>query len=546
MEHSGPKKMSDSQIMVIVIGSGPAAIAATHALVQQGHQVTILDVGKRLEADRQVIVDRMSTQEPESWVKEDFDALVGQRVVTSETNHSKLSYGSAYSFDTGSAVVDIRWEKHAGFNHSVAKGGLSNVWGSSLLCYRQEDIADWPVCIEDLRPHYRAVMGFVPGTAITDDLEEILPGYSTQNNPLEPSRQGQALLKDLETNKHRLRLSGIIAGRSRLAIRATGDATHRECAYCALCLSGCPYGLIYSSAQTLDELIQSGQVRYLADQLVEKFEQVGDEVIVTGRDLVKNESFSQRASRVFVAAGVLPTAKIVLNSLQAFDTPVTLLDSQYFIYPMLRFGLTDGVETERMHTSTQVFLEIDDKCVSEHMVHLQIYGYSSFLHHELDRTFLGWPLRIATFRRHFLGRLLIAQGFIHSKESGALQLCLRKSADGQAFLAVQIQPSRQALATVLKIGWKLLKQALNLRAVPLLPGLQFPKPGSGYHSGGTFPMRIHPGSLETDTLGRLPSMSRVHLVDASVLPSIPATSITLSMMANSHRIATLAGRLDPP
>ena len=242
MEHSGPKKMSDSQIMVIVIGSGPAAIAATHALVQQGHQVTILDVGKRLEADRQVIVDRMSTQEPESWVKEDFDALVGQRVVTSETNHSKLSYGSAYSFDTGSAVVDIRWEKHAGFNHSVAQGGLSNVWGSSLLCYRQEDIADWPVCIEDLRPHYRAVMGFVPGTAITDDLEEILPGYSTQNNPLEPSRQGQALLKDLETNKHRLRLSGIIAGRSRLAIRATGDATHRECAYCALCLSGCPYG----------------------------------------------------------------------------------------------------------------------------------------------------------------------------------------------------------------------------------------------------------------------------------------------------------------
>ena len=531
--------------MVIVIGSGPAAIAATQALVQQGQQVTILDVGTRLEADKQAIVDRMSTQEPESWAKEDLDAMVGQRVVTSETNHSKLSYGSAYSFDTGSAVVDIRWEKHAGFNHSVAKGGLSNVWGSSLLCYRQEDIADWPVSIEDLQPHYRAVMDFVPGTAITDDLEEILPAYSTQNNPLEPSRQGQALFKDLEANKHSLRQSGIIAGRSRLAIRATGDATHRACAYCALCLSGCPFGLIYSSAQTLDELIQSGRVHYQADHLVEKFEQVGEEVIVTGRDLAKNVAFSQRASRVFVAAGVLPTAKIVLNSLQVFDTPITLLDSQYFIYPMLRFGLTDGVETERMHTSAQMFLEIDDKSVSEHMVHLQIYGYSSFLHHELDRTFLGWPLRVAAFRRHFLGRLLIAQGFIHSKESGSLELTLKQAADGQDFLNVRIRQARKGLATTLKVGWKLLKQAMNLRAVPLIPGLQLLKPGSGYHSGGTFPMRKQPGVLETDTLGRLPAMTRVHLVDASVLPSIPATSITLSMMANAHRIATRAAQLDP-
>lgn len=531
--------------MFIVIGSGPAAIAATQALVVQGHQVTILDVGTRLEEDRQKIVDRMSTQEPESWAKDDIEAIVGQRCVTNETVHSKLSYGSTYSFDTRSAAVDVRWGKHAGFNHSLAQGGLSNVWGSSLLCYRQEDIADWPVSIEDLQPHYRAVMGFVPGTAITDDLEEILPSYSGQNNPLEPSRQGQALLKDLEANKRRLRQSGIIAGRSRLAIRATGDATHSECAYCALCLSGCPYGLIYSSAQTLDELVQSGRVQYLADHLVEKFEQVGDEVIVAGRDLAQNRFFSQRASRVFVAAGVLPTAKIVLNSLQAFDTPVTLLDSQYFIYPMLRFGLTDGVETERMHTSTQVFLEIYDKSVSEHMVHLQIYGYSSFLHHELDRTFLGWPLRVAAFRRHFLGRLLIAQGFIHSKESGSLELTLRKAGDGQVFLDARIQQARKGLATTLKVGWKLIKQAMRLRAVPLLPGLQFPKPGSGYHSGGTFPMREMPQGLETDTLGRLPSMDRVHLVDASVLPSIPATSITLSMMANAHRIATLAGQLDP-
>jgi hypothetical protein len=32
-------------------------------------------------------------------------------------------------------------------------------------------------------------------------------------------------------------------------------------------------------------------------------------------------------------------------------------------------------------------------------------------------------------------------------------------------------------------------------------------------------------------------LRRVHLVDASVLPSVPATTITLGVMANAHRIA---------
>lgn len=532
--------------MVIVIGSGPAAIAVTHALVGQGHQVTILDVGTRLEAEKQEIVERMSGQEPETWDKNDLNAIVGQRNATAETVHSKLSFGSSYSFDTRASAVDVRFGKAAGFNHSLARGGLSNVWGSSLLAHRQADISDWPIRLEDLEPHYRAVMDFVPGTGVIDELEEILPTYSTQDNPLDPSRQGLALLGDLKAEKTALRKAGIFFGRSRLAIRASGDETHRECAKCALCLSGCPYGLIYSSAQTLEEFIRNGSVRYLQDHLVEKFEETGEEVIVTGRDLAKNQPFSYRAARVFVGAGVLPTAKIVLNSLQAFDRPVLLLDSQYFIYPMLRFGMTDDVESEKMHTSSQVFLEIDDTAVSEHLVHLQIYGYSSFLHHELNQTFLGWPLRFPSFRRQFLGRLLIAQGFIHSKESGSVELTLKKAADGKTFLDARIQKSRKAFATTLRVGWKLLKQALKLRALPLLPGLQFPSPGSGYHSGGTFPMRARPQALETDTLGRLPGMNRVHLVDSSVLTSIPATSITFSVMANAHRIGSLAGHLHPP
>ena len=63
-------------------------------------------------------------------------------------------------------------------------------------------------------------------------------------------------------------------------------------------------------------------------------------------------------------------------------------------------------------------------------------------------------------------------------------------------------------------------------------------PGDGNHSGGTFPMRKSPGDMETDSLGRPTGFRHVHVIDASVFPSLAATTITLTAMANAHRIAS--------
>jgi len=63
------------------------------------------------------------------------------------------------------------------------------------------------------------------------------------------------------------------------------------------------------------------------------------------------------------------------------------------------------------------------------------------------------------------------------------------------------------------------------------------EPGEGNHVGGLFPMRRSPAQFETDTLGRLPGLARVHLVDGSILPALAATTFTYTTMANAHRIA---------
>jgi choline dehydrogenase-like flavoprotein len=90
---------------------------------------------------------------------------------------------------------------------------------------------------------------------------------------------------------------------------------------------------------------------------------------------------------------------------------------------------------------------------------------------------------------------------------------------------------------------KLAANARSLGGMPVVPAIQFAEPGRSYHSGGTFPMRRAPAQFETDTLGRLHGMECVHLIDASVFPSIPATTITLTVMANAHRIGAQSAGL---
>lgn len=527
----------------IVIGSGPAAAGAVDALVQQGIAVTVLDVGIRLEDHARNAVQRMSRTIPEKWNATDLDTISVRDNPETEAVHSKRSYGSGYAFDDCNNALRIDWQGPKAFNHSLSYGGLSNIWGASMLPYRPKDISDWPIPHAELIPHYRAIMRLAPCTAAgDDDIEAILPSYSEQTQRISLSRQGQSLLEDLKKNRTTLLHSGLRFGRARLAIRAQDDNGRDACQYCGLCLSGCPYSLIYSTAHSFDRWVAENRITYLSGHLVERVEQTTEGAIVHGRQLADGRPFRMEASKVFIAAGVLPTARIVLNSRPDLDGPLTLRDSQSFLYPVLRFKSAGDVFTERMHTTTQLFMEMEDPSVSQHLVHIQFYGYSEFLRQEIMRTPLRIPLAWPWLRRQFFSRLMIAQGFIHSTECGHVELSRKPDPSGSERILAKPVHTWHRIHVILMIGLKLLRHWKKIRAFCLIPGVQIPRPGASYHTGGTFPMRHHPGPGETDTLGRLPNWQSIHIVDSSVFPSVPATSIVMSAMANARRIATEAFR----
>ncbi|HEY8768074.1 MAG TPA: GMC oxidoreductase [Dehalococcoidia bacterium] len=507
--------------MHYVIGSGPAGVACAMALTARGEEVTMLDAGLPLERELAALVAGLSRRTPREW---DPDALARIKVLGEVKGiPRKLVYGSEYVYQYPEGYQSIRG-KGVDFSPSFALGGLSNAWGAAMLPYLQEDIDDWPITVPDLTPHYRRVLDFVPLAGRVDSLSERFPLYTDKPCDHRSSGQAKSFLAALERHRDDLATEGVIFGRSRLAVTVTQGSVE-GCVYCGMCMFGCPYDFIYSSRHTLTTLLAQPTFRYIGGVVVERLEERGDAVIVQART-VAGEHVSYEAERVFVGAGAMPTTKIVMDTLGLGET--TLKDSQYFLLPMLQMT-GSGARKEDLHTLAQVFIEIREPSISDRTVHLQLYTYNEIYDLELRRRFGRlYPLVPSGM---LLDRMSLIQGFLHSDDSR--QVTVRRR-DGR--LRLYKAENSHTRGIVSRVVRKIGRNSARLAAVPVLPMLQIAQPGKSFHFGGTFPMSRTPERGQTDVLGRPHGLERVHLIDSSVLPSIPATTITLSVMANAYRI----------
>jgi choline dehydrogenase-like flavoprotein len=516
--------------MHCVIGSGPAGVACAKALLARGATVLMLDAGLELEPGRAQIVRRLAEAKFSDWQDNDRAALKGGMAADVTGVPLKLLFGSDFPYRE--TEEKIPWQgRGTGFRPSLALGGLSNVWGAAMLPHRDTDIADWPVGNAELAPHYRAVTEITGLAAQRDDLEELFPLYCENPGSLQSSRQADLLFGNLNRHRGELRERGWLFGRARVAVRAAGNAKGGGCVHCGFCMYGCPYGCIYNSADTVRELRAEKNFTYQRDVIVTSLRENPGKVFIGGFHRETRAPLSFEADRAYLAAGVIPTAQILLRSQNAYDHALKLRDSQYFLFPLLLARRTRDVPTEALYTLSQMFIELNHPRISRRSVHLQLYTYSDIIAQAVRKS-LG-PLK--RFARQLEERMVIAQGFLHSDESPAIAMTLKRSGE-KDFLQLDAQPDPEARCTVKRVLRELLSQTRRLGGIIVPPMLQLAEPGRSYHCGGSLPMRAQPEKFESDTLGRPYGWSRVHAVDASVLPGIPATTITFSVMANAHRI----------
>jgi choline dehydrogenase-like flavoprotein len=523
----------------VVIGSGPAGVAAAHALVSAGRKVIVLDAGDRIEPGAMEAFDALSQLEPGQWPPE-LDRRV-RGTFTADTDHVPLkpAYGSLFPYAQKDPDMPVCQEGTEVWP-SLAYGGLSNSWGASILPFRQRDLGGWPISAEDLKEHYEAVLRVVPIAAERDELSGILPLYTDVPGELRRSPQMSRLLAHLRRHTHALHEAGLTFGASRLAVETSTDDP-RRCRYCGLCLYGCPYGSIYNSSQTLRDLTRTRQIDYRAGVYVDRLTRTDGSVAVTYHERGDPNATGQlTAARVFVACGSISSTRLMLASTGRSQAACSLHDSQYFLTPMATHPHAPVSTETQGNTLAQIFIELERERISRHTVHLQVYGYNDIVLTPLARRLHLGAERLERMLGPLLGRLVIVQGYLHSGDSPGLEVKL----EGDRVRLIAVNPA--AGASRARSVVRYLAGIWRYTGMLPLPGLlQIGRPGKGNHLGGSFPMSRKPNGLQTDTLGRLPGWERVHIVDASVFPTVPATTVTLSVMANAHRIATAVASTAP-
>ena len=518
----------------LIIGSGPAAAGAALALSRDPAQlITVVDVGGELEAERKSTRNLLATTPEADWVEDDVRAIAHQPVGTQPgVLPEKRSYGSDFPFRNFGQLEGVSAVGDA--NRSVvsgAYGGFSNVWGAQIMPFSAATFDRWPISREEMEPHYRVALNEMTLTGEEDDLSTLFPLLISARPLPELAARTVAVLHRYQSRRAYLQSLGITVGRARLAMRS------ELCTRCGLCMTGCPYGLIYSASHTFDRLRTEGRVTYRKDVLAFKLRERNSVPEVSVRDTASGRIEQISADRIYVACGGIGTTRLVLGSLGHFDRPVELAESVQFVMPAASKRPTADPRQERDFTLNQFNLVYDASGDGFDLCQIHFYPYNPVFESSMPP-----PLQHAVAKplvTSALRRLSVGLGYLPSWASPGVKVTAHSTADGNLpELTVDRTPTSGWPKMLRELTTSLLRAAPALDLWPVLPMTSVSPAAKSYHFGSSFPHGDVRSGLRTDRMGRLDRWDNIHLIDASVFPNVPATTFTLTIMANAHRIAS--------
>ncbi len=529
---------------VLVVGSGASGAMAAQTLSDGGGRVAVLDVGERDETYRELIppgdFTTIRTTDPEQhayFLGRDYEGLswadnrVGSQL-TPPRRH--LVRGVA---ERVPLVSDSFFPLE-----SLAYGGLGGGWGLGCYVFSPAELARAGLPPAAMRDAYQVVADRIGISGARDDVARYCLGDLERIQPAPPLEENLAgLLAAYERRRAQLNRRGFHLGRSALALLTEPTDGREPTAGEDMDFWSDRGRSAYRSWITMDALRAEDAIEYLDGRLVTRFEERDDAVVV---EAVRSDgSGTERLSarRLVLAAGALGTARIVLRSLAERDRRLPLLSNPYTYMPCVQPRMLGRAIAARKPSFSPLIL-CHDPGEAGDVLHAAFFSYRSLLLFKLVREV---PLGFRDARRmmhELLSSFTIAG--VHHPDAGDPSRAVRlvphaDSPTGDALAADYVLRDDEQRANDAREA--LLARALRRLGCFPLKAIRTPQGGS-VHYGGTLPVSADGAPFTLDDAGRLAGTRRVLVADGSGLRYLPAQGITLTLMANAHRVA--AGALE--
>ena len=509
---------------IIVIGSGPAGISSSKALIEKNKKVLLIDVGFEIENDFREMKNKLSKKEPGNWSSEDKKLVLDSINFNLQGADTKKLYCSDFASKKNffSNIEMINCKPYV----SYAKGGLSNLWGRSIDKYNNKDFEKWPKKIKNLDFYYKKILKFMD-ISIWNFNNKNSHFFEKSRNNYYLSKQSEYLIGKYKKNYEFLNKKGISLKSNVIA------GSFNDCKYCGMCLYGCYYDILYTTVDTINELEKESNFNYLSGytvtEIIEEKSKKNIRIQAINNKTSEVEVFI--SNKVYLAAGAISSTKIIMESNKIYNKQITIKTSDLYYIPGLTLKNIKNIKDEMLFTLSQLSLNIQDTKISKKPINIYIHGYNNLFEKVFNNKDF---LKVILFKllNLILGRVVVLFNYIHSDYSSILQLELLNNK-----LILKGVENKKSKLINFKIKIKLLKSIFKTGIIPIF-FLNKKRPiGSSSHLGSSFPMSDNPKYLESDIYGRVCGYKNIHIVDSSVLPNIPSISHTFTIMANAYRIA---------
>ena len=513
------------EAQVIVVGSGPAGVSVATPLVEAGLRVVLVDGGRpasKPPLSEPYLSARFADKAQWKWsLGEDYYKLRHL-----DTLSPKMRVPAhAQAFEQFLQANSIKCPGQFVAIGSVARGGLSNAWGCGVARLSREELSAFPVDAHAMEVSYATVAKRVGLSGACDD---DLADYFGLDAWADPPIEADPLQNHLLTRYSRLKrgaAGSVQLGRSRVAALSRPRNGRSACDLSGNCLWGCAQGALYSAEQDLRALLSYPNFVYRPGFIVERVGWRDGLRCIDGRD--HGGPASLTAHKVLLGAGTLATTRLALLA-DNMRAPVKLQSSPVSAFMLWVPGQL-GARRTRGFGLGQLSYTVE--CAPGVRGFGSLFSTSGIPVSEFARfTPLPLPFGIDILRSLLTscvaGNLALAGSLVDA----TVRL---DSADS---LVVEGRYS-EAVPALMRSAESQLRAAFRKLGAWVMPGSFKPgTPGADIHYAATLPMRSHPGTGQTDSLGELTHQRDLHIVDGACLPILTEKSHTLTVMANADRI----------